>query len=249
MARQGKEYLKELINAVVCKPNIFRIKIANSDKFIFSISTSDTLTTQWYDMSALYDSICEIDREIKYAFNQVVKYNLSTTLNDYDPFKKLNDKEFEALYHTENIVYRVSVLWDLLAQVCNVVFETRCDVKRINYNKYFEKYSTGENANEFIKKIKTYIDDEEKDEDVNPWPGNHKFLNNYRNDKTHRVSPNITSISSFGFSLRPPIMYVLHRTIEDYYMVSSFLCEIINEFIEKRKDWIPIGMENYEERK
>ena len=242
MAQQGKEYLQELIKAVICKPNVFRIKIDNSDKYIFSISTSDNMTTQWYAMSALYDSICAVDRQIKYAFNQVIKYELPTSLELYDPFRELTDEEQAALYHTENIVYRISILWDLLAQICNVVFETGHAANRVFYNKYFDKYSNGDNTIDFIKKIKVYIDEEENDDDVNPWPGNHKFLNDYRNQMTHRVSPNITSISTFGFSMRPPTMYILHRAVEDYYMVSKFLCEIINRFIDDRKDWMPIGL-------
>ena len=246
MSRCGKEYLIELINAVVYAPNIFRIKISDSDKYIFAIITPDVKTTQWYDVSAIYDSVCEIDRQIKYAFSYVIKYDLPTTLSGYDPFREISEEEYELIYHIENIVFRVSILWDLLAQLCNVIYETGYEKNKVFYNRYFEKYSSGDNEIEIVKRIKSYIDEEDTSEDINHWPGNHAFLNEYRNQIAHRASPNITSVSTFGAIVRPPSMYVLHRAIEDYYMVSSFLYETINKFIDERKDWMPIGLPKIE---
>lgn len=247
MYRYGMEYLSEIINSVICNPNIFRIRIDNSDKYIFSITTTDTKTSQWYAVAALYDSICEIDHQIKYAFDQVKKFDLPTTLEGYDPFISLSTEEYVALYHTENIVFRVSVLWDLLAQICNVIYETGYDTCKIFYGPYFQKYSKGEKTIDIAKRVTEYLDEEDSDEDINPWPGNHKFLNEYRNQMTHRVSPNITSFSTLGTTMRPPIMYVLHRALEDYYKASEFLCEMINIFLEERRDWMPIGLDDINE--
>ena len=97
---------------------------------------------------------------------------------------------------------------------------------------------------DIAKEVYAYLKEEDDLEaDTNPWPGNHAFLNDFRNQMTHRVSPNVSSISSLGGNLRPPTLYVLHRAIEDYYKVSSFLCRLINQFLDERKDWLPIGME------
>lgn len=71
------------------------------------------------------------------------------------------------------------------------------------------------------------------------------FLADYRNQMTHRVSPNISSITMLGTTLRPPTLYVLHRAIEDYYQVSSYLCQLINQYLEDHKDWLPIGMSEF----
>lgn len=239
MAQTGKEYLSELVNAVICTPNAFRISIEGG-KYLLSISTDDQKTSDWYAVSAIYDSICEVDKRIKYAFEQAILYNLPETLEGYKPFSKLTEEENIALYHVENIVFRVSILWDLLAQLCNILCHTGLSVEQVYYNRYFDKYSKGENAFEIIKEIKTYLDETENfDSDANPWRGNHTYLNDYRNQMTHRVSPNVTSISTLGITLRLPVMYVLHRAIEDYYKVSSFLCHIINTFLDERKDWLP----------
>ena len=111
--------------------------------------------------------------------------------------------------------------------------------------KFVYKYSTNLRKEfDIAKEVYAYLKEEDDLEvDTNPWPGNHACLNNFRNQMTHRISPNISSISSFGETLRPPTLYVLQRAIEDYYMVSSFLCRLINQFLDERKDWAPIGME------
>lgn len=243
MAKDGKEYLIELVNAIICMPNVFRISVEGG-KFLLSISTKDQMTSDWYAVSAIYDSICENDKRIKFAFEQAISFNLPETMEGYKPFSKLTEEEDIALYHVENIVFRVSILWDLLAQLCNVIYQTNVEVERVYYKKYFDKYSKGESSIKIVQEIKSYIDETENSEsDINPWPGNHAFLNEYRNQMTHRVSPNITSISTLGITLRHPTMYVLYRAIEDYYKVSSFLCSLINSFLKERKDWLPLGIE------
>lgn len=51
----GKKFecLKEIIDSVICVPDIFRVKIENTDKFIFSISTKDEKTEEWYSVVAI----------------------------------------------------------------------------------------------------------------------------------------------------------------------------------------------------
>ena len=243
MSRQGKEYLQELVNAVICIPDAFHIK-CEEGKFLFSISTDDQETTDYFAVSAIYDSICAVDEHIKYAFSQAISYDLPETPKEYNPFSKPSSDERIALYHTENIVFRVSVLWDLLAQLCNVIYHTGLEPTVIHYNRYFANHVSGEKSFAIAEEINNYLKEtDDFDADVNPWPGNHAYLSEYRNQMTHRVSPNISSMSSLGDTLRPPTLYVLQRAIEDYYKVSSFLCRLINQFLEERKDWAPIGME------
>lgn len=47
MSRQGKEYLQELVDAVVCIPGAFRIKCGNG-KYLFAVTTSDQETTDYF---------------------------------------------------------------------------------------------------------------------------------------------------------------------------------------------------------
>lgn len=242
MALEGRVYLEELMNSVICIADAFRIRVED-EKYIFSILTKEQQTNDYYAISTIYDTIVDLDRKIKFSFAEAVKCNLPETLEGYNPFTELNNSEFIALYHIENMIFRISTLWDLLAQICNVIYHTNLSIEKINYNRYFTRYSAGDDAIDIAKEIKVYLDEEEDmSADVNPWLGNHTFLNSYRNQMTHRVSPGITSISTLGSTLRPPTLYILHRATEDYYKVSSFLCRLINEFLIKHKDWLPIGL-------
>lgn len=243
MAREGKAYLQEVVNSVICIPDAFHIKYGD-EKYLFSIVTKDQATTDYYAVSAIYDTICVVDEQIKYAFNKAIACDLPETLEEYDPFSMPNDNERIAIYHTENIVFRVSVLWDLLAQLCNVIYHTGLETTAVYYNRYFKKYASGDDAFNIAKEVYAYLTEaDDPNAEGNPGSGNHEFLNGFRNQMTHRVSPNVSSISSLGGTLRPPTLYVLHRAIEDYYKVSSFLCRLINQFLDERKDWAPIGME------
>lgn len=127
-----------------------------------------------------------------------------------------------------------------------MLYYTNLRVEQIDYNRYFEKYSKGKNAIEIVKEIKSYLNETYDFEvDTNHWKGNHAFLNDCRNQMTHRVSPSVSSISTLGIILRHLTMYVLYRATEDYYMVSHFLCKLINIFLEERKDWLQLeGLEH-----
>lgn len=239
--QEGLEYLSTIVNSIICIPDAFRITYGK-DKYVFSAMGQDATTNEYFAVSAIYDTICDIDRKIKYAFEKVLACDFSEKIAEYDPFSEPNEQEFTAMYHVENMVFRISILWDLLAQLCNVIFRTGIAPEDIHYNRYFRNHVYGEKLIPICVDVVNYLD--EKDDlsaDVNPWPGNHKYLNDFRNQMTHRTSPNISSISILGTTLRPPVMYVLHRATEDYYTVSSFLCRLINQYLESHKDWSPFG--------
>ena len=42
-------------------------------------------------------------------------------------------------------------------------------------------------------------------------------------------------------------MYLLHRAVEDYYKVSSFLCRLVNQYLDEHQNWLPFGLEKSEE--
>ena len=152
MAQEGREYLSTIMNSVICIPDAFRI-YCGIDKFIFSVMGEDTTVNEYFAVSAIYDSICYADEKIKYAFEQTLACDFPDTLKDYDPFSRPKEQEAKAMYHVENIVFRISILWDLLAQLCNVVFQTGINSEKIHYNRYFRNHAEGENAIPFCKEI------------------------------------------------------------------------------------------------
>lgn len=249
MSREGREYLLELVNSVIYTRDAFHIPLGDGF-FAFAAICKDTATRQYFDVSAIYDSLCDIDSKIKCALNMALSCNIPESLVGYHPLSKATEDQFLAMYHAENIVFRVSTLWDLLAQLCNVIYQKGVDPNKIHHGRFFKKHMDGENSIPICKEIVDYF--EEKDDssaEINPWPGNHAYLNDFRNQMSHRLSPNITSISTLGITLRPPVMYLLHRAIEDYYKVSSFLCQLINNYLDDCKNWIPSELSHTHEDK
>ncbi len=241
MSQEGREYLSSIVYSVICMPDVFRIGFGNG-KYVFSVMSEDATTNEYFAVSATYDSICDTDAKIKYAFEMTLACDFPETIKNYDPFSKPTEQEMTAMYHVENMVFRISILWDLLAQLCNIIFRTGIEPGKIHYNRFFKNHAEGKNAIPICKEVVEYLEEEDDaTADVNPWPGNHAYLNDFRNQMTHRVSPNISSISALGTTLRPPVMYVLHRATEDYYKVSSFLCRLINHYLEEHKNWVPFG--------
>ena len=112
MAREGKAYLTELVESVICVPDAFRIRCGN-DNFIFSIQSKNQETNDYFAISAIYDTICTIDSAIKFAFAEAIAIDLPESLDTYNPFSQIGEDERIAIYHVENIVFRVSILWDM----------------------------------------------------------------------------------------------------------------------------------------
>lgn len=89
--------------------------------------------------------------------SQAILYNLPETPKEYNPFAMPSSDERIALYHTESIVFRVSVLWDLLAQLCNVIYHTGLEPTVIHYNRYFANHVSGEKSFAIAEEINNYL--------------------------------------------------------------------------------------------
>lgn len=92
MSREGKEYLTELIESVICIPDVFRIKCGNG-KYLFSVNSTDQDTMNYFAVSAIYDTVCSVDASIKFAFGEAISVDLPVSLKDYDPFSKPTEDE------------------------------------------------------------------------------------------------------------------------------------------------------------
>lgn len=239
---KNRKYLEKLVNSIETVPNAFHIYCSDDKtKYIGYIHSNDRTIEKYYAVSALYDTVLDLDKKIKFSFFKTVDYNLPETLDGFNPFDKPTGDEMSALYYIENMLFRVSILWDMLAQLCNVIFDTKQKPDKIYYSSYFDDFSKGAKAFGFAVEVKKYLDEKEDNANSKSSKGNHAYLKDFRNQMTHRTAPNLTIMSSLDFALRPPAMYLLHRLTEDYYKVSSFLCRLINEFLKQHKDWFPFA--------
>lgn len=77
--------------------------------------------------------------------------------------------------------------------------------------------------------LKRYIEQDCRDNgavDDETWKGNHRYLSDYRNQMTHRNSPNVTGVLGQEFNMKTPPIYLIKRTSEDYSYIINKLASL-----------------------
>lgn len=151
--------------------------------------------------------------------------------------EKPSGNEMKALYYIENMIFRTSTLWDMLAQLCNVFWKINRPIDKIYTGAFFHDCSQEKNKKSFAKDVHNYFTEEDEiKSDTERWKGNFEYIKEYRNTMTHRNSPNITILSNFSMQLRPPAIFVFKRVTEDYLKAIEFITRILDDiFIELEK--------------
>lgn len=220
--------IKDCLNSVYYEPKLFTIGF-DDVKYVFGALLKDQPGFQkLFSYNTIYESIVDIDKKIKHSFLLGLQYAVVHDGNEWDPFGKPSDSEWEALYYTENAIFRIAILWDLLAQLFNLKEELGKSIDRIFSEQLFHDAQQGKNPNQFAKRVYAYMNEAE-DSSSEPWKGNYAYLKEYRNKMTHRYSPSISTISDYAIDLRLPAIYSLYRAAEDYKQVSQFIQELLNE--------------------
>lgn len=226
------EWLKGQVENILYDETLFHV-IYGDGKYVFgAMYTAKDNKLDLFAVSSVYNTIIDLNNKIKYSFEMVAKYNPSEKLLDYSPFKEPDDNEKEANYYIENMVYRTGVLWDMLAQLCNVFWKINKPIDKIYTSSFFHDYSQGGGGKEFAQDVYTYFKEEDNIKgDMELWEGNHEYTKKYRNQMTHRNSPSVTTLSNFDMHLRAPSIFVLKRVTEDYLKANEFIKRILNEII------------------
>lgn len=214
------EYLKKLVNDIKYQKERFDLHL-NSEK---KLEGGSGLETNFFEISSFYKSIIDLDCKIKFSLKEAIKLAYSKEIEDGFLWTSNNEVEEKCYYYIENTIFRVVILWDLLAQIYNMVYSLKKPLDKIQYKKFFEnneKLFNVDNINEYIKEIDNVSGNEK-------WKGNHKFISKYRNIMTHRYSPNLTLYSDECFNIKSSPRFVLKRITEEYSVVSSFIIQIIN---------------------
>ncbi len=224
--------MKELVASVQYSNELFNVYIGANKCIMGFVSVSPS--NNFFVYKTIYDTIIDLDEKIKKSFELAIDWEYRSDIDNFNMFSPPSKVEKEAIYYTENAIFRTSVLWDMLAQLYNIKYKNNQAPDKVYYNILFHNEAQGKHSNQFAVEVYTYIsEDEEEDEDHNyevgeMWKGNHKYVTNYRNKMTHRNSPNISTISNYDIELRMPMRYVLKRCIEDYVQVSKFIKQLID---------------------
>lgn len=231
-----KDYFYTKLSQVVFKPDRFKILISN-DKYLFgyiSNTYKDNPFSMFMQYKALYDTLVDLDWKIKLSFEKAIDYAYSESLiKEYSIIKPETKEETIALYYIENALFRVSILWDLLAQLYRLYYKLNVKKENVHYKKVFDPDKS--NCKKFktkAREINSYLNEKDDINCEGEWKGNHGFVNELRNKMTHRNSPNITSISDYDINMKHHPIFLIKRIIEDYVVVAKYITEILDK-IEK----------------
>ena len=83
----------------------------------------------------LYDTIVDLDRKSK-SHLTLLYVGCSFNIDKFN-MVGLPSSEEEAIYYTENAVFRTSFLWDLLAQLYNVKHKQNNNPDKVYYSQLF----------------------------------------------------------------------------------------------------------------
>lgn len=239
---EEERFLRQLIASVAYDPDLFKIYIGN-DKYIFGYVSTNGDDDGYFAYQTLYDTIVDLDRKIKKSFDLALHWEYRCDINKFNMISPPSVEEEEAIYYTENAVFRTSVLWDLLAQLYNVRYNNNKNPEKVFYSTLFHNATQGKNPNLFAQSVYTYLSEIEPEDHIyqkhESWIGNHKYVVDYRNKMTHRNSPNIASMSSYDIELRMPMRYVLKRVVEDYVKASEFIQLMLKDI----QNHLTVGMD------
>lgn len=220
-------YLRDKLASVIYKGDRFKISVGNN-KEIFG-ATSDDLKDPFYklvEIKEMYKTIVEIDKKIQISINEAIRYADLDPLKDNFSFLEVSENQFIAYYFIENALFRVSSLWDLLAQLYNIYYDIRLPIDELYYYKFFTSKIY---KNIIGKKIGLYLNQKDNTNCEGEWQGNHRYVKNLRNKMTHRNSPNITTINNSDIEFKLPPIYLLKRITEDYATASKYIDELLNK--------------------
>lgn len=218
-------YLKGLVDEIQYQEDLFTIYLGEG-KIVFGAFMMEPSQDKFFSYRTVYSTILDVDKKIKLSLNYAIDWAYKVNMDKFNPFSKMDENEHFAIYYTENAVFRTIVLWDLLAQIYNVKYGIKKNIKNIYYKSFFREPS----IEPFANVITEYIEESDFVEG-DPWQGNHTYVNEYRNKMTHRNSPNVTTISTYDIEMRMPMQYVLKRVVEDYHKVSSFIQQVLESII------------------
>lgn len=224
---EESKYFLSIINSIHYADNTFTFWYSD-EKIVLGAILHDNLVAQnFFAYATIYNTIRDIDAKIKVSLRRAIQYADEIDFEKWNPLMPPSENEGISIYYTENAIFRMKILWDLLAQLFNIKEEMNIPIEKVYASKIFHNAQQGATSNPFANKVYSYMKQAENT-DIEPWEGNFAFVKQFRDKMTHRNSPNISTISNFDVELRMPMIYVLKRVIEDYKQVSIFIAEMVS---------------------
>jgi len=156
---EEEKQLRELYESVQYDPDLFKLYVSK-DKYIMGYMSADpdyNPDKSFFVYKTLYDTIVDLDRKIKKSFDLALRWEYSSDIDKFNMVGLPSAEEEEAIYYTENAVFRTSALWDLLAQLYNVKHKGNHNPDKVYYSRLFHNDEQGKHPNPLAQQIYAYI--------------------------------------------------------------------------------------------
>lgn len=193
------------------------------------------------------NKINSMNRKIELSFREAIEWAKKMDFSISSLLKMQKDYEEEMCdYYIENAVFRLITLWDLLAQLSNIYYETGLESSNIGYKKYFigrmgndrtrlkQDMGGDKDFNKFAKTVKAYIREEDDINLEGAWKGNHTYISDIvRNPLTHKHDPHSFSVIEGDMHLSEIPIISIKRGLEDLIKVNEFIRIVIDKIETK----------------
>ncbi len=250
-----KKYLKNVFKGKLPRSNPFIVSIGDGKEMFVMASGEDCFIKRLDLISqyrSLYDIVLDLKGKISFSLDEAIdKVYSENYIEKYDVMSSSGEIEWFAYYYIENALFRIEALWDILAQIYNIKYSLGLDKKQVYHSRIFSskesnvsKYWKNGVPNEILK-IVGYLD-EEDDTDISEgtWKGNYKYVNNLRNDMTHKISISHNSFSNYSLNFKEHPMFILKRVTECYAQLEDFIYEACESIMSENEDFTLIANEH-----
>ena len=210
-----------------------KFKVLTEDGRIAMVMTPKNVKHPAGEMTtfrSIYETVLDLDWKIRISL-QIASEHILKNSTQYKPFGEIDEHTKIAIYYLENALFRLTSLWDMLAQGYRILYDVKknlknnvIDIDHVKYKAFFDPKKTPHNNFESdAEEIYLYISDD-------TW---HKLINELRNQMTHKFSPNIPAMSNYTMNLPYPLHIEIEAILEDYLMTRKFLMKMFDAAEER----------------
>lgn len=226
-------YVNSILDSISYEENVFSI-YRGKQVLIGTIVDTIPEAQDFFNYATIYNSIIDINNKIRYSIKTSIQFADELDTNRWDPLEPPSKEELTATYYVENAIFRIEILWDLLAQLSNIKYRINKPVDKIYSEKFFKDLKKHTEASEFATRVCAYMHLETVNDSDEQ--GDYAFVREYRHKMTHRFSPNITSISNYALEVRLPVVVLIKKITNEYKQVSLFIKDILADILKDYKD-------------
>lgn len=176
-------------------------------------------------MRSVYKSVLELDWKIKVSLSIAAAHVLKDDEN-VNSWLPVAYSQKAASYYIENALFRLTSLWDMLAQGYRVLYDVKknlmgkkIDINHMKYKNFFDHTKTPHtNFEDEANRIFDYISNN----------CNHRTTNELRNQMAHIFTPNLFYISNYTVNAPYPMSFQITTILEDYIKVTKYLSELFD---------------------